>query len=246
LKPSIRIALVGDRDDTIPAHRAAPLALADAARAIDSDLVFEWIATDSIEDRLAVSAYDGVWCVPGSPYRSLDGALFAIHEARERRIPFLGTCGGFQHAVLEFARHVLGWRDADHAESAPDAARPVITMLACALVEVSAPIRIVPATRLAAAYGCDRAVEGYRCRYGLNPAFREALTSGPLRIAAEDEKGEVRGLELDDHPFFVATLFQPERAVLHGRRAPLVEAFVAAALGVQPSTRRSPPPASFG
>jgi CTP synthase (UTP-ammonia lyase) len=72
-------------------------------------------------------------------------------------------------------------------------------------------------------------VEGYRCRYGLNPAFRHALTAGPLRVAAEDEAGDVRAVELEGHPFFVATLFQPERAALRGEVPPIVSAFVRAA-----------------
>jgi CTP synthase (UTP-ammonia lyase) len=68
----------------------------------------------------------------------------------------------------------------------------------------------------------------YRCRYGLHPEFRAALTEGPLRAVAEDENGGLRGVELDGHPFFVATLWQPERAALDGRRVSVAEAFVAA------------------
>ena len=69
----------------------------------------------------------------------------------------------------------------------------------------------------------------YRCRYGLNPAFRAALTAGPLRGTADDEQGDLRAIELDGHPFFVATLWQPERAALEGQRVPLAEALVTAA-----------------
>ncbi|MGH6929324.1 MAG: CTP synthase C-terminal region-related (seleno)protein, partial [Dongiaceae bacterium] len=100
----------------------------------------------------------------------------------------------------------------------------------CSLVEVTDTVRLRHGSRIAAAYGTDEAVGGYRCRYGLNPAFREALASGPLRVAAEDDAGDVRALELDGHPFFVATLFQPERAALTGRLPPLVNAFASAAL----------------
>jgi CTP synthase (UTP-ammonia lyase) len=70
------------------------------------------------------------------------------------------------------------------------------------------------------------ATEGYRCRYGLNPAFESALFSGRLRATAKDAAGEVRAVELEGHPFFVATLFQPERAALENRLPPLVAAFV--------------------
>lgn len=225
---SLRIGLIGDRNDEVVAHRAIPLALARAARDLDVTLDVQWLATDTIESSAVISSFDGLWCVPASPYRSMDGALLAIRHAREQRVPFLGTCGGFQHAVVEYARHVLGWGDADHAETAPGASRAVIAPLECALVEVTGALHFVPGTALAAAYRGQPATEGYHCRYGLNPAFRAALVAGPLRAAALDDAGDVRAVELDGHPFFVATLFQPERAALQDQPAPPVSAFVRA------------------
>jgi len=168
--------------------------------------------------------------VPGSPYASIDGALRAIRFAREHGRPFLGTCGGFQHALIEYARNVLGLADADHAESSPEAEMPLIAPLSCALVGARGTIRFVPGSALAAIYGAPEAVEGYHCSYGLNPRYRSLLESSPLRISAVDEAGEVRGVELAGHPFFVATLFQPELSALAGTPHPLVRAFVAAAV----------------
>ena len=89
-------------------------------------------------------------------------------------------------------------------------------------------VQLLPGTRIAAAYGTDEATEEYRCSYGVNSDFRASLIAGPLRESARDDTGDLRAVELDDHPFFVATLFQPERAALRGRPAPLVNAFVAA------------------
>jgi CTP synthase (UTP-ammonia lyase) len=143
-------------------------------------------------------------------------------------VPFLGTCGGFQHAIIEHARSVIGWKDAEHAETSPDAEGAVITPLECALVEKSDKIRFEPGSKLAAAYGGLEAEEGYRCRYGLNPAFQRALLAGPLRATAFDAVGDVRGIELQKHPFFVATLFQPERRALEGKVVPVAVAFVTA------------------
>lgn len=222
-----RIALVGDRDDSITAHRAIPVALDLAARAAPRTLQCDWIGTDTIGGPAALAAFDAVWCVPGSPYRSLAGALAAIGHARETDKPFLGTCGGFQHAVIEVARHVLGWADADHGETSTDG-RLVVSLLECGLVEASETLEAVPGTRLAATYGTPTFIEAYRCRYGLNPQFRDALVEGPFEVAAIGPDGSVRALELRGHPFFVATLFQPERAALAGRVPPLVAAFVAA------------------
>jgi CTP synthase (UTP-ammonia lyase) len=226
---STRIGLVGDYDASVPAHQAIPRALALAEEALNSPITFHWLFTETIDGESVLSAFDALWCVPASPYRNMAGALRAIRFARTQHRPFLGTCGGFQHAVVEYARNVLGWADADHAESSPDAVRPVIAPLSCSLVEVTDRVRLHPGSRIAAAYRATEAVEGYRCRYGLNPAFREALLSGPLRVAAEDDAGDIRALELDGHPFFVATLFQPERSALAGRLPPLVLAFARAA-----------------
>jgi len=224
-----QIGLVGDYDAGVTAHQAIPRALALAEASMGAKLAFRWLPTESIDGDAAVASFDALWCVPASPYRSMDGALRAIRFARETGRPFLGTCGGFQHAVVEYARNVLGWTDAEHAETAPDAARPVITPLACSLVEVKDKIRLLPGTRIATAYGTSEAAEGYHCRYGLNEAFRESLTNGPLRVTAEDAAGDIRALELQGHPFFVATLFQPERAALADRLPPLVAAFAQAA-----------------
>lgn len=229
---AISIGLVGDHDATVTAHRAIPLALGLAAEALAIEIRPEWVPTHEIREGARVAAFDALWCVPASPYENMEGALSAIRFAREMHRPFLGTCGGFQHAVLEYARNVLGWEDADHAETAPDAARPVIAPLACALVEVRDAICLRTGTRIASAYGESEITEGYHCNYGLNPAFRERLVAGPLRATAEDKAGEVRAVELDGHPFFVATLFQPERAALEGRLPPLVAAFVRACLSV--------------
>lgn len=226
---AIRIGLIGDYDAAVLAHQAIPLALALAADAVAEPVEPEWIPTEEIRGASRVFGFDGLWCVPASPYRSMEGALRAIRFAREQGRPFLGTCGGFQHAILEYARHVLGWADAEHAETEPNAARPVITPLTCALVEKIDTIRFHPGLILAAAYGCLEANEGYHCNYGINPAFLSALVSGPLRVSAEDRSGEVRAVELEGHPFFVATLFQPERAALIRKTPPAVAAFVRAA-----------------
>jgi CTP synthase (UTP-ammonia lyase) len=232
----ICIALVGDRDDSITAHRAAPLALELAARELSSELRFEWQATERIGDAAALEGFDAVWCVPGSPYRSMDGALAAIRWARETRRPFLGTCGGFQHAVIEVARNVLGWTDADHAETS-HSGRLVVSQLECALVEASETLRAVPGSRLAAAYRGETFSETYRCRFGLNPLFQRALIEGPFATAATGTDGDVRAVELRNHPFFAATLFQPERAALAQRGVPLVSAFVAAAAAAPARSR---------
>jgi CTP synthase (UTP-ammonia lyase) len=226
----IRIGLVGDRDDKVPAHVAIPRALAIASGVLKCPIDYEWVPTEEIRSDQRVAGYDGIWCVPASPYRNMAGALRAIKWAREQGRPFLGTCGGFQHAILEYTRSVLGWTDAEHGETSPNAVRAVISPLACALVETTDSVRFRAGSRIAAAYGRLEATEGYRCRYGINAAFQAELFSARLRVTAKDAAGEVRAVELEGHPFFVATLFQPERAALENRLPPLVVAFVNATI----------------
>lgn len=228
MRKNVTVGLIGDYNEAVPAHQAIPLALQRAADSFGIELAFEWVPTNEINSASRISSFGGIWCVPASPYRNTDGALLAIRHAREIKIPFLGTCGGFQHAVIEYARNVLGWEDAEQAETTPDAQRAVIAPLECSLVEVKGQVRFSPNSHIATAYQASNAVEGYRCRYGLNSAFQSELLAGPLRATAEDENGEVRGIELDDHPFFVATLFQPERGALAGKPVPLALAFLQA------------------
>jgi CTP synthase (UTP-ammonia lyase) len=227
----VTVGLIGNHDASITAHRAIPLALRMASEALSIDVQYEWVPTEEVVSVTRVVRFAGLWCIPGSPYRSMEGALLAIRHARESRTPFLGTCGGFQHAVVEYARNVLGWRDAEHGESATGQGRHVISPLTCALIDQEGSILLSAGTRIASAYRASTATEEYLCSYGVNPQFRSALVAGPLREAATDDSGDLRAVEMNDHPFFVATLFQPERAALRRSLPPLVAAFVAACAG---------------
>lgn len=224
----LRIALVGDFNPDVIAHKAIPLAIDDAAAVLELAVKYEWLATRDIKSADALSGFDAVWLVPASPYQNAEGAFIAIRHARESSLPFLGTCGGFQHAIIEYARNVLGWEDAAHAETDSDG-RMVIAPLACSLVEKSDAIELRPNTLIAKAYGREIIEEGYHCNYGIAPEFAAGLEAGPLRVTGWDEEGEIRAVELTTHPFFVATLFQHERNALAGRPAPLVRALLRAA-----------------
>jgi len=229
MKP-VRIALVGDRSDTVVAHRAIPPALQLAAKSAGLEVTGVWHHTSTIRDAAELLRdFDAVWVVPASPYANLAGALAAIRFARETGRPFLGTCGGFQHALIEIARDVCGAPDADHAETNPAARDPVVTALDCALVEATGDVTFTPGSRLHAIFGGKPAREGYRCRYGPSPAWRTRLEAAGMRFTGFDPDGAVRAGELAGHPFFLGTLFQPERSALRGEPHPLITAFVAAA-----------------
>lgn len=225
------IALVGDYAEIHLAHRAIPAALALAAREVEPAISWTWIHTRDLTDAPRdLAAYSAVWVVPASPYANPAGALAAIQFARESGRPFLGTCGGFQHALIEFARDVAGISGADHAETNPSGADLVVTRLSCSLVEQFGEVRFTAGSLIATAYGTTAAREGYRCNYGVNPERRAEFEAAGLRFTAFDPNGDIRGAELprSAHPFFVGTLFQPERAALRGELPPLVRAFVGA------------------
>jgi CTP synthase (UTP-ammonia lyase) len=229
------IALVGDHNPRVTAHAAIPRALELARAATDAEVSWTWVPTAAIGDaRRDLAAFAAIWAVPASPYASMDGALAAIQFARETGRPFLGTCGGCQHALIEIARHVCGTAGADHAETNPGGSELVITPLACALVEKAGAITFTPGSRLHAIFAGEPAQEEYHCRYGLNPEWRARLEAAGVRFTGFDPAGEVRAAELPAHPFFFATLFQPERSGLRGKLHPLIAAFVRAASAVGP------------
>jgi CTP synthase (UTP-ammonia lyase) len=227
----IRIGLIGEYSPDVVAHRAIPVALGMASESVCKPVVFNWLRTDALaEGKVFAEDYDGLWCVPASPYASMDGALRSIEYARHSGTPFLGTCGGFQHALIEYARDVLGIEEADHAESNPDASVLFVTPLTCALRGEKGIVKLRPGSMAAYIYGTEEVLEEYNCSFGLNPEYREMIEKSTLHITGVDAEGEARVIELADHPFFLATLYQPERAARDGRAHPLVNAFVRATM----------------
>ena len=230
MNTSARLALIGDYAPEVLAHQAIPQALELAVAAEGSgNISWHWMRTNALREAPRdLGPFAAVWLVPASPYANPAGALDAVRWARKSGRPFLGTCGGFQHALLEFARNVAGVSGAEHAEENPATDTPVIAHLRCPLVEKAGLVHLVNGSRLREFYGGDTATEGYHCRYGLNPEFRVALEEAGLLFSAFDDAGEVRAFELPRHPFFFGTLFQPERAALRGEVHPLIRAFVRA------------------
>jgi len=228
VKNTLRIALVGDYNPDVLAHQAIPLAIDDAAAVLEVTADYDWLATTELTSPEDLVGYDAIWLVPASPYKNADAAFIAARYARENSVPFLGTCGGFQHALIEYARNVLGWQDAAHAETDTEG-RMVIAPLTCSLVEQSDAIELRANTLIARAYGQEEIEEGYHCNYGVSPEFAQELEKGDMRVTGWDAQGEIRAVELVTHPFFIATLFQHERAALAGRPAPLVHALLRAA-----------------
>lgn len=222
------IAILGEFNPANETHQATNAALDHAGAALGIDLEARWVDTGDYRDGL-LEDFAALLVAPGSPYRDFGNALEAIRWARVNRLPTLGTCGGFQHMLIEYARNVLGITEADHEEVHPDASVLFISGLYCSLAGKELPIDLIPGTRVAALYESEKAIERYYCNFGVNPEYLSRLKDGPLVIAGSDAEGEIRVIELPDHPFFVGTLFVPQALSTPERPHPLLLGFVRAA-----------------
>src|SRR3954462_12688775 len=219
-----KLALVGDRSPSVRAHGRIPLMI-DALRRRDG-LVLDpyWIASTEADD---LAGFDGIWVVPGSPYTDPDKVVDAVRTAREHEIPFLGTCGGFQHAILELAESLAGIEAPRHAEYGVEEGA-VVVELECSLVGHEGPITYSPGTLIGRIAGVERSLERYHCSYGIAPEYVATLEQAGVVFGAHDDDGAPRALELAAHPFFLGTLFQPELAGERATAHPVVRAFAEA------------------
>ena len=168
--------------------------------------------------------------------------LAGIEFARRYGVPFLGTCGGFQYALIEYARHVLEWKDANTKENQAASAHSIITPVACPVPDrrPGAPrlsgvrkLTLKSGTLLARIYGCLVVNEEYFCNFEVNAKYLTDFERSGMTSSASGERGEMRALEISSHPFFVGTLFQPQLGSVEGEPHPLITAFLHAAITYQ-------------
>jgi CTP synthase (UTP-ammonia lyase) len=218
------LILLGDRDPGKVTHRELDAAI----QQLPGSIRARWVATGSPQAAHTGRA-DALWVVSGSPFQDDDAVYEAIKAARISGQPFLGTCAGFQYAVVEFARDVAGIRGAGHAESSDSAEDLVIEKLACSLVGQQRQVTAIDGTRLHELMGSSPFPGFHWCNYGLAPAYAERLVEHGLAISAIAPDAGVEAIELPAHPFFLATLFQPQIGSLAGQALhPVIQAFVAA------------------
>lgn len=225
-----KLAIVGDFNPNFIPHPKTNEAIAHASESLGEAVFVEWIPSTRLKSNVEaqLAPYDGIWVAPGSPYKNMEGALEAIRFSRRTALPLLGTCGGCQYVLIEFARNVLGISDAQHAEHDPYASKLVITPLSCSLVGQRMEILIEADTLAADAYSSTAVTEEYYCNFGLNPDYEAALDEGGLRIIGRDALREPRILALPEHPFFLATVFVPQLRSTSSEPHPLVVAFLKA------------------
>jgi CTP synthase (UTP-ammonia lyase) len=228
---AVSIAVLGDRNPEYLTHRELDATLA----LMPADVDAHWLPTP---EAASAPGADGLWVVPGTPYEDDDAVLEAIRIARTDGMPILGTCGGFQYMLVEFARNVAGLDDAAHAETDPDAPEPVVARLSCSLVGEERPVTAVAGTRVAGLCGTAPFAGFHWCSYGLVPEREAALAGAGLVVAARAPDAGAEAVELPGHPFYLATLFQPQvGSSASGRLHPLIGALVSAARGAEPVAR---------
>ena len=186
---------------------------------------------------------DGILGPGGFGGRGIEGMIAAARFAREKRVPYLGLCLGMQIAVIEYARHVVGWADANSGEFDPESAHRVIDYLPDQSDAVAKggtlrlgawPCAVRPGTQMARCYGAGLISERHRHRYEFNNAFRDTLEKAGLVLSGTSPDGgivETVEIAAGEHPFFVGVQFHPEFKSRPNKPHPLFCGFIAAALG---------------
>ncbi|MEA2209937.1 MAG: synthase [Solirubrobacteraceae bacterium] len=243
---SVRIALVGKYIQLADAYLSVSEALRHAASLKDCTVEIDWIDSERLEgadgDQVLaqLEGAHGILIPGGFGGRGIEGKIAAAQVAREQDIPYLGICLGMHVAVAEFARHVAGMDGANSTEMDVETPYPVIDLLPeqkevanlGGTMRLGAdPIKLHDASRVREIYGEAVVYERHRHRYEVNNLLRKRLEAAGLRASGtspDDRLVEV--VELDEHPFFVASQFHPEFKSRPERPAPLFRDFIAAAL----------------
>jgi len=240
----VTIGVVGKYTDLADAYLSIKEAFIHSGAAQDTKVVVRWIDAEDVERAPdpadVLGALDGILVPGGFGPRGAEGKIKAIRHAREKKVPFLGICYGFQLATVEYARSVLGLDGANSTEIDPRAPHPVIDLLPGHTAEEAkgatmrlgaSEVRVAHGSRAWHVYSRQDVIyERHRHRWEVNPGYIDKLESGGLRYSGRDPSGELMEiLELPDHPYFVATQFHPEFKSRPERPSPVFMGLVEAA-----------------
>jgi CTP synthase len=240
---SIRIALIGKYVQYHDAYKSIAEAVAHAAAANRVKVELDWVQSDdlteeNIEEKL--NGISGMIVAPGFGGRGIAGKLAAVKHARTRGIPFYGICLGMQCAVIEYARNVCGWTDANSTEFDPNTPFPIIDMMADQreISQKGGTMRlglyrcsVKEGSKAHQAYGSTEVYERHRHRFEVNNSLRYRLAEEGMRFSGMNpERDLVEIVELDNHPWFVGVQFHPEFTSRVTRPQALFVGFVKASL----------------
>ena len=243
----LRIALVGKYTGLRDSYVSYVEALGHASAHHEAGAEVVWIEADEYDDEL-LEEIDGLIVPVGFGHRGAEGKIRAIRYARENDLPFLGICYGFQMAVIEFARNVLGLDGANSTEFERDTAHPVIDLMpeqrhladkGATMRLGTYPVEVRTQSLAHELYEADRIDERHRHRFEVNPDYIERMEAAGLRFSGTSTDGRRMEIaEVPDHPFFIASQFHPEFKSRPTAPRPLFMGFVQACLNQsgQPSS----------
>lgn len=254
-KHSVKIAVVGKYIQLQDAYKSIYEALVHGGVASDADVVIKRVSAERLDKgnpERFLKGVDGVLVPGGFGYRGIEGKIHAIQYAREQKIPYLGLCLGMQCAVIEFARNVAGLKGANSTEFNKKTPHPVISLLEeqeqvkdlGGTMRLGAlPCHLKKETLAHQAYRTEEVIERHRHRYEFNNKYRESFGKLGLRLSGLSPNGKlVEIIELEDHPWFVASQFHPEFKSKPDRPHPLFREFVRHALLRRQSLLAGPNP----
>ena len=238
------IALVGKYVKLHDAYLSVMESLYHAGFENDSQVEIKWVESEDLTDQAACKEafadVDGIIVPGGFGDRGIEGMIQAARYAREQNIPYFGICLGMQIMVMEYARDVLGYADANSSEFTPDGEHNVIALMPDQQGNIPKggtmrlgkyPCITAEGTKLRECYGKEEIDERHRHRYEFNNAFREEIESRGMLITGTSPTGElVETVEIPEHPFYIGVQFHPEFKSRPNRAHPLFKAFVAASL----------------
>jgi len=244
-KYEVRIGLVGKYVELKDSYKSISESFIHAGAANDCKVSIEWIHSESVNDENVTEKFKGlrgILVAPGFGQRGIEGKISAIKFARENNIPFLGVCLGMQCAVIEFARNVMGFKDANSTEMNPGTTNPVIDLLEAqkkvtkkgGTMRLGAyPCNIIEGTKAWQIYKHKEITERHRHRYEFNNEYlADFEKAGMLASGINPEGGLVEIVEIKDHPWFVGVQFHPEYKSTVANPHPLFVNFVKAAIEV--------------
>ena len=250
LKSEVTVALVGKYVELHDAYLSVAEALTHGGIGNRVKVRIQWIDSETISpENVAEILKDvhGILVPGGFGQRGVEGKIEAIRFAREQRIPFLGICLGMQLAVVEYARHVLGYADANSAEFDPQTEHPVIDLMPEQkdIIQLGGtmrlgkyPCKLEEGSKAAFLYGKPLIEERHRHRFEVNNEFRETFQKAGVRFSGKSPDGRiVEMMELPDHPWFLAAQFHPEFKSRPNRPHPLFQGFIEAAKVFQEKNR---------
>ncbi|MDE7310009.1 MAG: CTP synthase, partial [Lachnospiraceae bacterium] len=243
LKKTVDIALVGKYISLHDAYISVVEALKHAGIANNAEVHIKWVDSETVTEENVheiLSDVTGILVPGGFGDRGIDGKIIAIKYARENRIPFLGLCLGMQLSIVEYARNVLGYEDAHSVELDPQTTHPVIHLMpdqdgiediGGTLRLGSYPCVLDKTSKAYEVYGEETIHERHRHRYEVNNDYRNVLTEHGVKLSGISPDGRiVEMIEIEEHPWFVATQAHPELKSRPNRPHPLFKGFVRAAV----------------